>query len=153
MFFVMIYVYSLLPLVYAIFQRRCCRNFIYECQMCSSVAFQGVCGPWGVTSFAKVLATILIFRLSHIRHRAKILSIDTSHSLYSFAIFSSKEEKDGYIEPEGDESTSMVWLSKALVIARIIYFNCRWETHSPSVGLGPLSFFVWVFGPIIVSTK
>ena len=50
MFFVMIYVYTLLPLVYAIFQRRCCRNFIYGCQMCSSVAFRGVCGLWGVTS-------------------------------------------------------------------------------------------------------
>jgi hypothetical protein len=49
MFFVMIYVYTLLPLVYAIFQRRCCRNFIYGCQMCSSVAFRGVCGPRGVT--------------------------------------------------------------------------------------------------------
>ena len=49
MFFVMIYVYTLLPLVYAIFQRRCCRNFIYGCQMCSSVAFRGVCGLWGVT--------------------------------------------------------------------------------------------------------
>jgi hypothetical protein len=49
MFFVMIYVYILLPLVYAIFQRRCCRNFIYGCQMCSSVAFRGVCGPQGVT--------------------------------------------------------------------------------------------------------
>jgi hypothetical protein len=45
----MIYVYTLLPLVYAIFQRRCCRNFIYGCQMCSSVAFRGVCGLWGVT--------------------------------------------------------------------------------------------------------
>jgi hypothetical protein len=49
MFFVMIYVYTLLPLVYAIFQRRWCRNFIYGCQMCSSVAFRGVCGLWGVT--------------------------------------------------------------------------------------------------------
>jgi hypothetical protein len=49
MFFVMIYVYTLLPLIYAIFQRRCCLNFIYGCQMCSSVAFQGVCGPRGVT--------------------------------------------------------------------------------------------------------
>jgi hypothetical protein len=49
MFFVMIYVYTLLSLVYAIFQRRCYRNFIYECQMCSLVAFRGVCGPWGVT--------------------------------------------------------------------------------------------------------
>jgi hypothetical protein len=45
----MIYVYTLLPLVYAIFQKRCCRNFIYGCQMCSSVAFRGVCGPRGVT--------------------------------------------------------------------------------------------------------
>jgi hypothetical protein len=51
MFFVMIYVYSLLPLVYAIFQRRWCRNFIYECQMCSLVAFWGVCGPRGVTVY------------------------------------------------------------------------------------------------------
>jgi hypothetical protein len=50
MFFVMIYVYALLPLVYEIFQRRCCRNFIYGCQMCSSVAFRGVCGLWGVTA-------------------------------------------------------------------------------------------------------
>jgi hypothetical protein len=49
MFFVMIYVYTLLPLVYAIFQRRCCRNFIHGCQMCSSVALRGVCGPRGVT--------------------------------------------------------------------------------------------------------
>jgi hypothetical protein len=32
----------------------------------------------------------------------------TYHSVYSFAIFASKEEKDGYIEPEGDESTSKV---------------------------------------------
>jgi hypothetical protein len=45
MFFVMIHVYTLLPLIYAIFLRRCCRNFIYGCQMCSSVAFRCVCGP------------------------------------------------------------------------------------------------------------
>jgi hypothetical protein len=52
-----------------------------------------------------------------------------------------QEEKDGYIEPEGDESASlMVWFSKALVNVHIISFNSRWKTHSPSVGLGPLSF-------------
>jgi hypothetical protein len=47
----------------------------------------------------------------------------------------------------------MVWLSKALVNARIIYFNSRWETQSLSVGLGTLSLFVCVFGPVIVSAK
>jgi hypothetical protein len=55
----------------------------------------------------------------------KNLSIKTSHLLYSFAIFSSKEEKDGYIEPDGYESTSMVWISKALVNMHIISFNSR----------------------------
>jgi hypothetical protein len=30
-------------------------------------------------------------------------------------------------------------------------FSSRWETHSSLVGLGPLS--VWVFDPVIVSTK
>jgi hypothetical protein len=37
------------PHLYAILQRRCCRNFIYGCQKCSSVAFRGVCGSRGVT--------------------------------------------------------------------------------------------------------
>jgi hypothetical protein len=37
------------PLIYAILQRGCCRNFIYRCQKCCLVAFQGVCGPRGVT--------------------------------------------------------------------------------------------------------
>jgi hypothetical protein len=45
----MIYVYTLLPLIYAILQRGCCRNFIYRCQKCCLVAFRGVCGPRGVT--------------------------------------------------------------------------------------------------------
>jgi hypothetical protein len=30
------------PLIYAILQMRCCRNFVYGCQKCSSVAFRGV---------------------------------------------------------------------------------------------------------------
>jgi hypothetical protein len=38
------------PLLYAILQRRCCRNFIYGCQKCSSVAFRGVCGFRDVTT-------------------------------------------------------------------------------------------------------
>jgi hypothetical protein len=37
------------PLIYAILQRGCCRNFIYRCQKCCLVAFRGVCGPRGVT--------------------------------------------------------------------------------------------------------
>jgi hypothetical protein len=45
----MIYVYTLLPLIYAILQRGCCRNFIYGRQNCSSVAFRVVCGTRGVT--------------------------------------------------------------------------------------------------------
>jgi hypothetical protein len=38
------------PLIYAILQRGCCRNFIYRCQKCCLVAFRGVCGPRGVTT-------------------------------------------------------------------------------------------------------
>jgi hypothetical protein len=45
----MIYVYTLLPLIYAILQRGCWRNFIYRCQKCCLVSFRGVCGPRGVT--------------------------------------------------------------------------------------------------------
>jgi hypothetical protein len=37
------------PLIYAILQRGCCRNFIYRCQKCCLVEFRGVCGPRGVT--------------------------------------------------------------------------------------------------------
>jgi hypothetical protein len=47
----------------------------------------------------------------------------------------------------------MVWLSKALENVYIVSFNSRWETHSPLLGLGHLSLSIWVFGPIIVSTK
>jgi hypothetical protein len=78
-----------------------------------------------------------------------ILPIHCTH----FAIFSSKEKKDGYIETEGYKSTSMVWLSKALVNAHIISFNSKQETYLPLVVLEPLSLSVWVFGPVIVSTK
>jgi hypothetical protein len=78
-----------------------------------------------------------------------ILPIHCTH----FAIFPSKEKKDGYIETEGYESTSMVWLSKALVNAHIISFNSKQETYLPLVVLEPLSLSVWVFGPVIVSTK
>jgi hypothetical protein len=47
----MIYVYTYCcPLIYAIFQRGCCRNFIYRCQKCCLVSFRGVCGPRGVTN-------------------------------------------------------------------------------------------------------
>jgi hypothetical protein len=38
------------PLIYAILQRGCCRNFIYGRQKCSSVAFWVVCGTRGVTA-------------------------------------------------------------------------------------------------------
>jgi hypothetical protein len=38
------------PLIYAILQEGCCRNFIYRCQKCCLVAFRGVGGPRGVTS-------------------------------------------------------------------------------------------------------
>jgi hypothetical protein len=37
------------PLIYAILQRGCCRNFIYGRRKCSSVAFRVVCGTQGVT--------------------------------------------------------------------------------------------------------
>jgi hypothetical protein len=29
-------------------------KILYRCQKCSSVAFRGVCGPWGVTSLPAV---------------------------------------------------------------------------------------------------
>ena len=38
------------PLIYAILQRGCCRNFIYRCQKCCLVSFRSVCGPRGVTA-------------------------------------------------------------------------------------------------------
>jgi hypothetical protein len=51
----MIYVYTLLPPYLCNLQRGCCRNFIYRCQKCCSVAFRGVCGPRGVTSCLQTL--------------------------------------------------------------------------------------------------
>jgi hypothetical protein len=75
-----------------------------------------------------------------------ILTIQYIHLQY----LHQKKRKDGYIEPERDKSTSMVWLLKTLVNTRIISFNSRWE---PLVGFGPLSLFVSFFSPIIVSTK
>jgi hypothetical protein len=38
------------PLIYAILQGGCCRNFIYRCEKCCLVAFRGVGGPRGVTA-------------------------------------------------------------------------------------------------------
>jgi hypothetical protein len=59
------------PLIYAILQGGCCRNFIYRCQKCCLVAFRGVGGPRGVTPVSQQSARPTVGRVIRARRVAE----------------------------------------------------------------------------------